>query len=379
MSTLSCFKRIIPCHAMAFALVACIAVDAAASAPRPADEVREITAGAAEQLLHLMRRPGFVEAAVAGLDVTEGHALPLSSLIRQQGRLPASVASQVEGGERDLRQLKGLPAEGEPLLQVRMVLPRGMRAEDVDVGNVRVATAPIGDDRSWTAVATHGIDGSVIDINPREPLAFPVMMVEVDTRTALREGLSMVNAGLQARGLQAVAMPQAGEVLEVTRLDGIVLRDDEEPAVLGDAEIFVVESGIQVDAAKPQLRTYEMPWLEHEIEYYEPRMDLVAWNNYRFGVATVQIFEDDGDLNFQKMLVALADAVTVGVGPFQPSVAVIGKISSAVLAAMPGEIFENSVDYVDSLYLIEKGKAYPKLMGARGNAVVKLTPVRYGP
>ncbi len=63
---------------------------------------------------------------------------------------------------------------------------------------------------------------------------FPVLIVDVDTRRSVAEGMALVNAGLRARGLQSperisIAANGASASLDITRLDRIRLADDQEP------------------------------------------------------------------------------------------------------------------------------------------------------
>ena len=55
----------------------------------------------------------------------------------------------------------------------------------------------------------------------------------------------------------------------------------------------------------------------------------------------------------------------------------MAKIANAIIDVMPGEWFENSADYIDSFYMLERGSRYtrdnPKV-GARGWAKIGLTP-----
>ncbi len=144
---------------------------------------------------------------------------------------------------------------------------------------------------------------------------------------------------------------------------------------LAGAEVFAVVSGLQIGAAEPEMATLTLPYLDHDNTDYTPGQPLVIWGNYRFDAANVQLFEDDGDTNYQDLLVALTDGVKAALGAFAPEYAVIADIAGAILKAMPTTWFANDTDYLDSFYLLQRGQAYTDRMGAANNAKVTLTPV----
>jgi len=206
-----------------------------------------------------------------------------------------------------------------------------------------------------------------------------VLIVDIDTGQAVQEGMALINAGLQARGLQSVDRIEPavdGQAsLDVTRLDRIRLADDAEPWALGGAEVFAVVSGLQIGKAEPEMATVSLPYLDHDKTEYTPGQPLVIWGNYRFDTANVQLFEDDGDTNYQALLVALTEGVKLALGAFAPEYAVIADIGGAILKAMPNSWFINDTDYLDSFYLLQRGQTYTVRMGAANNARVTLSPL----
>lgn len=243
-----------------------------------------------------------------------------------------------------------------------------------------MASLPRGNDRDWTTLTAYDAQGRAHLLDAQQAPDVPVLIVDVDTRRAVKEGMALVNAGLRARGLQSperitLSADGASASLDITRLDRIRLNDDQEPWALGAAEVFAVVSGLQVDASEPEMMTVDMPWLDHDQTDYTPQQPLVIWGNYRFNAANVQLFEDDGDTNYQELLVALTTGVKTALGAFAPEYAVIADIAGAILKAMPTSWFANDIDYLDSFYLLQRGQGYTDRMGAANNAKVTLTPI----
>lgn len=306
-------------------------------------------------------------------------AAPLQVIMRSldpAGR--SAVSRELHARERALRRLKGLPDDGVPLLQARLVRPRGVHAAALDPAQLRLAVGAGGDRRHFSSVRTWALDGTLQEIDGTLRPAFPLVMVEIDTRAALREGLRVVNAGLQAHGLQPMQRTRQGESLDVTRLDRIMLKTDQEPELKGAAEVFVVTSGLQHGDKAPMLRTFEMPWLDHQDTAYTPGQDWIHWDYYRYDVANVQLFEEDGNTNYKVMLSALLKAMATVIGPVQPTVGMVSLMADAILQAMPDAWYVDEHDYLDSYYLIQRGRSYTQLAGAAGNATVDLTAITLG-
>ncbi|EDK26668.1 hypothetical protein VSWAT3_22150 [Vibrionales bacterium SWAT-3] len=53
-------------------------------------------------------------------------------------------------------------------------------------------------------------------------------------------------------------------------LHKIRLNDDEEPWLLGDAEIYAIIAGISPEEDKPEVRIVDMPYLDTEDKQYYP-------------------------------------------------------------------------------------------------------------
>ncbi|MEG2805956.1 DUF3103 family protein [Stenotrophomonas sp.] len=367
------------CFAGALLMVASAAVSAQAVHADRAD-VPMLTDASAREVAALIAQPGFAEGVTGALATHPDRGVPLSRLMaRFDPQARTQATRTLAATERQVRLRKGLPADGADLLQVRAYVPAGASLGDVPASALWVATLPRGDDRQWTTLTAYDASGRSHLLDARVPPAFPVLIVDVDTRTAMEAGLQVVNAGLVARGLQSperIRLAANGSAsLDLTRLDRIRLADDQEPWALGAAEVFAVVSGLQVGAAAPEMVTVTLPYLDHDNTDYSPGQPLVVWGNYRFDTANVQLFEDDGDTNYQDLLVALTDGVKLALGAFAPEYAVIADIAGAILKAMPTTWFGNDTDYLDSFYLLQRGQAYTDRMGAANNAKVTLSPV----
>ncbi|WP_159094807.1 DUF3103 family protein [Stenotrophomonas sp. ESTM1D_MKCIP4_1] len=347
---------------------------------RPAD-VQAITDASARDVAALIAQPGFTDAARSALRSAPERGVPLQQVLAgfdPQARTLAS--SSLARQESQLRLRKGLPGQGPALLQLRAYVPDGMSLDAIAPRSLWVASLPRGNDRDWTTLTAYDAQGRAHVLDAQQAPDFPVLIVDVDTRRAVAEGMALVNAGLRERGLQSperirIAADGASASLDITRLDRIRLADDQEPWALGAAEVFAVVSGLQIDNAAPEMVTVDMPYLDYEDTDYTPQQALVIWGNYRFNAANVQLFEDDGDTNYQELLVALTSGVKTALGVFAPEYAVIADIAGAVLNAMPSSWFANDIDYLDSFYLLQRGQAYTDRMGAANNAKVTLTPI----
>ncbi|WP_159092005.1 DUF3103 family protein [Stenotrophomonas sp. ZAC14D2_NAIMI4_7] len=350
------------------------------STPQRAD-VQAITESTAREVAALLAQPGFAASARAALQAGPEQGVALQQMMARfdpQARTRASTLLAAQ--DQQVRQRKGLAQQGQGLLQLRAFVPEGSSLAAVAPERLWVASLPRGNDRDWTTLTAYDAQGRAHLLDARQAPDVPVLIVDVDTRSAVKEGMALVNAGLRARGLQSperitLSADGASASLDITRLDRIRLNDDQEPWALGAAEVFAVVSGLQVDATEPEMMTVDMPWLDHDQTDYTPQQPLVIWGNYRFNAANVQLFEDDGDTNYQELLVALATGVKTALGAFAPEYAVIADIAGAILKAMPTSWFVNDIDYLDSFYLLQRGQGYTDRMGAANNAKVTLTPI----
>lgn len=217
----------------------------------------------------------------------------------------------------------------------------------------------------------------------------PMLVVESTNATALSAGMRIMNESLRRGGLQSEtprATSRTGSLAasqeDVSVLTDIYLTDDREPNAAGDAEVFAIISGVSPEG-KAEIINVDMPWLDHDKQWYRPGQDFITWRNFGANYVNVQLFEDDGDFNYKELTKAVVSAVgdvSLLVSPGAPYALIsagLAKIANTIIDVMPGQWFENSVDYIDSFYMLERGSHYTRnspRVGARGWAKIGLAP-----
>ena len=218
----------------------------------------------------------------------------------------------------------------------------------------------------------------------------PMLVVESTNAAALSAGMRVMNESLRKGGLQSEAAPQvtsrigglAAPQEHVSVLTDIYLTDDREPNTAGDAEIFAIISGVSPEG-KAEIINVNMPWLDHDKRWYEPAQDFITWRSFGANYVNVQLFEDDGDFNYKELTKAVVSAVgdvSLVISPGAPYALIsagLAKIANTIIEVMPGKWFQNSADYIDSFYMLERDSHFtrsnPKV-GARGWARIGLKP-----
>ncbi|MDM5181198.1 DUF3103 family protein [Massilia sp. DJPM01] len=303
--------------------------------------------------------------------------------VRQPSAQTKAGADKLRFLDQRVREHKAIARDTKNLLEVRLYTPRDSdAAARPDMSKLLVAYAPAGKRSEWSDVEAFDHLGQVQLLDARTPPAMPVLIVGINAREDIRAGLAYVNRSLRAAGLQSAAPKLASRSasglaasdIETTRLDRVSLANSQEPWISGAAEIFAVVSGVQPDQAKAELSVVDMPYLDYANTAYTPNQIMVFWSSYRYGAANIQLFEHDDNTNYKDLAVALSESVSVILGVFAPSYAVIGQVATAILQAMPAGWFSNDDDYVDSFYTIERGRSYDNHRGAANNATVTLSP-----
>jgi len=350
--------------------------------PTQAETVRDVHAAMAAaklDLLLLLQDPAFRIELLQQLITAPKQRIAISNALQfSDQQANERIIDSVHALDAKVRELKGLKPDGAPLLQVRLALPAGLSAQSVTSSNLYVVATPVADDHQWLDVLAHNADGGAMIVDPVADVQVPMLVVGISADIALREGLEMINEGLRSNNLQTLPTAGRAEPLAVSVLQRARLLVDHEPNIKGRAEIFAIVSGLNADEAKPELRTVTMPWLEYDKTTYYPNQDLVIWNGFRYGVANVQMFEEDGQTNYKEMLLALIKGVGAVLGPIHPSIPVVAEVGSAILKVLPDSAFTDDHDYVDSYYLLERGRAYNNHWGAVHNANVDIVPKMIG-
>ncbi len=365
---------------------ACALTDSAPGQAEPVHDVHTATAAAKRDLLLLMRDAGFRDVLLSRLLAMPERRMSIVDVLEFGSRSGQErMVDALSALDCRVRELKGLPVEGDAILELRLALPTAdMPNSAIKASSLYVATTPVGDDRRWLNVVAHNADGASINFGADGAVPFPTLVIGVNADIALRDGLAVVNAGLQASGLQMRDLPQgpararSNEPLDVSVLSRARLLVDQEPNIKGAAEIFAIVSGLNADEAKLEMRTVTMPWLQYDKTTYYPNQDLIIWNGFRYGMANVQLFEEDSQINYQELLTKLVTGVGAALGPIHPSIPFVAAVGNAILKALPDDALIDDHDYVDSYYLLERGKAYSNHWGAAHNANVNIVPGQLG-
>ena len=246
-----------------------------------------------------------------------------------------------------------------------------------DSANLLVAYAPAGNKRTWTEIPAYALGGDAVTLDPQRAPDGPVLVIETHGRLAMQQEVAAANLMLQGAGLQHVASktePLNATGIQTTRLDSIRLVNDEEPWILGAAEIYAIVSGV-IGSNDPQMLIVDMPYLDFDGTTYTPNQILVNWSNFAFQVANIGLFEHDSSTSYQYLITAIISAVgAAGSLAGLPVVQAVTDIANRIIAAIPASVFSNYDDFADVFYTIEETKTYTGLVGASQNATVSLTP-----
>lgn len=333
-------------------------IDGAPPASARTDTVYSITDRLAQQLASTLAD----DAQQAGLFTTAAAngAVELSGLAGS----PA-LDRAVQQANRAVLAAKGLPANGTPLLQLRLA-HEDMRAAFASGDTPLVAAAPTDDD--VTAVTAYLVNGGKVTLDATLLPQRPVFVVDVDTAKALPMGLSVLRATLDANGITSAKPPvntMAG--YWATQVRAVRLSNDHEPWVKGAAEIFGIAGGFGLDG-KVKVDTVTMPYLDHDGTTYYPNQLIVHFSAYKYNLADYVMMEDDGDTNYRSLAIALTSALLyiVDGGAYTPLV-------TAILNAMPDSWWTDDPDYVDSWYTLST-RSSGRYNGAAANGWMDLAP-----
>ncbi len=297
--------------------------------------------------------------------------------LTERAAAPGGLGPAVAAADRDITAAKGLAADSGSLLRLRLGADSMRHA--LTPGAVPLVAAAAGADSAATVTA-YDSSGRAHTLSARKAPQQPVYVVDIDVSKAMSTGLAQVDKQLADAGLTTAASPAAVQRPAAksqaspadsgfwsTRVDSVYLNDDEEPWILGDAEIFSIVSGFGFDG-KVRVDTVDMPYLDNDHTTYYPNQILVNWSYYKYDLADVVMMEDDGDTNYADLAKALADALLTitDQGAYVPLV-------DAILAAIPSAWYTNDADYVDSWYTLAESSS-GQLNGARGNGWMTVDP-----
>jgi hypothetical protein len=304
---------------------------------------------------------------------------------RARGQADHEATDNLRDLERQAIRMRGLDGAVQALLDLRV---HGVaEGEPVPaMRNLWVAAVLKGQVAGQREVVAYDPSGAEHRFPLDQVPDVPMLVVESENAEATRAGMQVMNEVMRREGLQSSAakLSRTSAPEELTMLTDIYLTYDGEPNLLGDAEIYAVVSGVSPEG-KVEVQNVPLLYLDKDKDWYEPRQDLIAWRNYAANYVNVQIFEDDGDTNFKEIAMKVVKAVgdvSLLVSPAAPASLIISgvsKIANEVISATEGKWWQNSPDYIDSFFVIERGsyygtsREYP-LVGARRVAKMVLKP-----
>ncbi|WP_329132755.1 DUF3103 domain-containing protein [Streptomyces sp. NBC_01476] len=338
------------------------AAHASTPAPGKAGTVAGIETAAARALAASLADPAWraqVRTAALGSDQVD------LGVLAARTAAPAGLNSAVAGADRRIATAKGLDPAAGSLLRLRLGTDSMRKTLTRDAAPLVAVAA---DDDSSATVTAYDSSGRTHTLSARTAPRQAVYVVDIDVTKAVSAGLAQVDKAFTKAGLAAPATVTPNtDGFWTTRVDSVYLNDDEEPWILGDAEIFSIVSGFGLDG-KVRVDTVDMPYLDNDHTTYYPNQILVNWSSYKYNLADVVMMEDDGDTNYATLAKALADALLTitDQGAYIPLV-------DAILAAIPSSWYTNDADYVDSWYTLAESST-GRLNGARGNGWMSVSP-----
>ena len=285
--------------------------------------------------------------------------------LRQRGPLALTELAPLLG------TINNVGSDGVPEVWLRE--PNG----GSDSANLLIAYAPAGNKHTWSEIPAYMLGGERVALDPQHAPDGPVLVIETHGRLAMQQDIAAANLMLQSAGLQHLASktePLNATGIQTTRLDSIRLVNDEEPWILGAAEIYAIVSGV-IGSNDPQMLIVDMPYLDNDGITYTPNQIVVNWSNFAFQIANIELFEHDNNTSYQDLITAIISAVgAAGSLAGFPTVQAVTEIANRIIAAIPSSVFSNDDDFADVFYTIEETKTYTGLVGASKNATVSLTP-----
>ncbi|KAF7788474.1 hypothetical protein PRUB_a3152 [Pseudoalteromonas rubra] len=317
-----------------------------------------------------------------------------SRLTVQEMGVSAQAQSLIGQASTQTRVLKGLPQSDSNLYQLRLASDT-MLNQWQEGETPLIAFAPKGDDKTWIHVEAYDSEGQLHLLDAQQMPQRPVLVLELDQQQVRREGLAvMQDIFSRARQTQTVErfaqdMLQTNEVriqsdaISTSVLKRIRLNNDQEPWVLGKAEVYGIVTGVSPSRDEPVLDIVDMPYLDHDGTDYTPNQILIHWERYRWQAADVLLMEQDDNTNYKDLATTFLDIVTQVMrtipDPNVQGYAIIPQLTNQLIKAMPDHWFSNDDDYVDVFYTLFEGQNYSGYMGASNNAKITLSPLTIEP
>lgn len=288
--------------------------------------------------------------------------------------------------ETRIRSVKGLPYNPSSITQLRVAdssMLNSLMSE-----TPLFAWAPAGNEKSWQFIEAFDTQGNTYHLPVNELPERPVLIVELDNKQALSEGISVLKKALKPfssepkLALNSTTQSTTNPI-QTSVLKSIHLQDDEEPWVSGKAEVYSIVTGVSPSRDEPVLDIVDMPYLDYDGTTYNPNQIIIYWDRYRWQAADILMMEQDDNTNYKELASRLLDVATEILkaipDPEVQGYAIIPQLTNKVLAAMPDSWFTNDDDYVDVYHTLFEGQRYSNHKGASSNATITLEPLTIQP
>lgn len=303
---------------------------------------------------------------------------------------PEFNSQMLMSADQHVRQAKGLDKLQSALVQIRLA-DKSMLNQWQAGESPLFAFAPDGNDNQWDYIEAFDVEGNLHKLDVYTLPECPVFVIGLDNKKALKAGLQMMrDTFAQARRhpaksqqFSAMTSEEAPQPLLTTVLKQILLQDDHEPWISGDAEIYGIVTGIEPNAIEPVLNVVEMPYLDHSETVYSPNQIMIYWERYRWSAVDMILMEHDDGTNYKEVATKLLDAAERILSeipdPDVQGYAIIPQITNKILSQLPDDLFTNDDDYVDVFYTLQENTEYSDYMGASGNATISMEPLTINP
>ncbi|WP_298773127.1 DUF3103 family protein [uncultured Shewanella sp.] len=244
-------------------------------------------------------------------------------------------------------------------------------------------------------IEAFAIDGEMTYLDAYSMPTQPVFIIELNKEKTMKAGLKAMNAVFDQfddqfeQGLvkPLVNQPRSEliEPLSMTVIKNIEVQEIKESWISGPAEVYAIITGVNAlsDELMPKIEVVELPYLDKAQKEYTPNQIIVHWDNYRWQAVDILLMESDDNVNYKALATVLLE-VTAQVLQFIPevgaqTVALITRLTNAVIQAMPDTLMTNEDDFIDVFYTIFEGESYSEHHGASQNAKMTLEPLLIQP
>jgi hypothetical protein len=289
-----------------------------------------------------------------------------TSALDVRGRLGTTIAK----ANADLLALKGLPAGAARLSEVRLGDKSMVDSLRRGVAPLVAATPSDDDGIEFTAYEPGGKATTVPTASiPQRPVLF----VDVNVKVATQLGMALIDRET-AKARKTPPPPPVATTAGgywATQITSIRFNDVQEPWFKGDAEIFAIVGGFDLNG-DVRADTVTLPYLNDANHTYYPNQLVIHWNRYKYNAADIVFMEDDGDTNYLQLAQALVSALAyiLDLGAYAPLV-------NAILEAMPSSWWTDDPDFVDACYAITREANWTRTC-AGGNGTLGVQPFWVG-